>query len=314
MSLADVRAAAGRAPGPSSGGGTTAHHPGRRAGRQCAAAYGDAARSSGSSTVSSKGEHPRPATTSTPRPPVVRRCSPLCSPGSRTDTSTFSSWTRSMIRSRPGGRWKRSAKPYRSRTRQSSSSSASRASSRRTRHETPQARSISTPSGTRSAQTVQSFSTIAEALAQRPDIDDHDELAALLHAVEALRGSHAAAAWGARRLSDDAYERIPRDGSDPFFPPLADDTAHEVVQDDSAGSAQSSHHSAWATMQRESPTSARKHRRAARPVTRETRRRGPDPLRCRRGRQGEPRRCRGVSVHGVVLEQRRKAAARAASG
>lgn len=79
----------------------------------------------------------------------------------------------------------------------------------------------------------------------------------------------------------------------------------------SAGSAQSSHHSAWATVQRESPTSARKHRRAARPVTRETRSRGPDPLRCRRGRQGEPRRCRGVSVHGVVLEQRGKAAARA---
>jgi hypothetical protein len=76
------------------------------------------------------------------------------------------------------------------------------------------------------------LSTIAEALAQRPDIDDHDELAALLHAVEALRGSHAAAAWGARRLSDDAYERIPRDGSDAFFPPLADDTAHEVVQDE----------------------------------------------------------------------------------
>lgn len=76
------------------------------------------------------------------------------------------------------------------------------------------------------------LSTIAEALTQRPDIDDHDELAALLHAIEALRGSHDAAAWGARRLLDDAYERIPRDGSDAFFPPLADDTAHEVVQDE----------------------------------------------------------------------------------
>lgn len=76
------------------------------------------------------------------------------------------------------------------------------------------------------------LSTIAEALAQRPDIDDHDELAALLHAVEALRGSREAATWGARRLLDDAYERIPRDGSDAFFPPLADDTAHEVVQDE----------------------------------------------------------------------------------
>ncbi len=38
------------------------------------------------------------------------------------------------------------------------------------------------------------LSTIAEALDQRPDIDDHDELAALLLAVEALRGSHEAAA------------------------------------------------------------------------------------------------------------------------
>ncbi|WP_154794562.1 hypothetical protein [Occultella kanbiaonis] len=76
------------------------------------------------------------------------------------------------------------------------------------------------------------LSTIAEALDQRPDIDDHDELAALLHAVETLRGSHDAAAWGARRLLADAYERIPRDGSDDFFPPLADDTAHETVQDE----------------------------------------------------------------------------------
>lgn len=51
---------------------------------------------------------------------------------------------------------------------------------------------------------------LAASLGGREDIDDRDELAALLYAVEALRGSHEAATWGAQRLRDDAYERIPR--------------------------------------------------------------------------------------------------------
>ena len=74
--------------------------------------------------------------------------------------------------------------------------------------------------------------TIAEALSQRPDIDDRDELAALLCAVATLRGSPEAAEWGADRLVDDAYQRIPRDGRHTSYPSLADDTAHIVIQDE----------------------------------------------------------------------------------
>ncbi|CAM3264580.1 hypothetical protein OCAE111667_00455 [Occultella aeris] len=73
---------------------------------------------------------------------------------------------------------------------------------------------------------------VADTLEERVDIDDRDELAALFHAVRALRGSHEDAAWGAHRLLDDAYERIPRAVDQTSFPPLADETAHEVVQDE----------------------------------------------------------------------------------
>lgn len=73
---------------------------------------------------------------------------------------------------------------------------------------------------------------LADALESRVDVDDRDELAALLHAVGALRGSQEHAAWGASRLLDAAYERIPRPDDDVFLAPLADDTAHEVVQDE----------------------------------------------------------------------------------
>ncbi|WP_277210947.1 hypothetical protein [Isoptericola croceus] len=76
------------------------------------------------------------------------------------------------------------------------------------------------------------LSTLSESLSDRPDIDERDELAALLHAIEALRGSHEAAAWGADRLRDDAYERIPRVGDDHLFASLGVDTAHDVVQDE----------------------------------------------------------------------------------
>lgn len=74
--------------------------------------------------------------------------------------------------------------------------------------------------------------TLAHALEERVNIDDRDELAALLYAVGALRGFHADAAWGMRRLLDAAYERIPRAVDAAFFPSLADDTAHEVVRDE----------------------------------------------------------------------------------
>ncbi|WP_098464745.1 hypothetical protein [Isoptericola jiangsuensis] len=76
------------------------------------------------------------------------------------------------------------------------------------------------------------LSEVAESLGSRPDLDDRDDIAALYYAVAALGGSHDGARWGADRLRDDAYRRIPEVADDRSFGPLGDDTAHDVVQDE----------------------------------------------------------------------------------
>lgn len=71
--------------------------------------------------------------------------------------------------------------------------------------------------------------SMAAALGARDDLDD-DPVASAFYALEAVAGVSGAAAWGAARGIDDAFERVPYPDGATEFRPLEEDTASEPVQ------------------------------------------------------------------------------------